>query len=194
MRGNAIGKPEMLLEPLLVVLSPDANCLRPICPGDHCHDRNNQEVTEYMQAINMRPRILQIFKTGKNRINVIELDLGHKRRLSKGNWGRISAPIYHCQKTARAQLALDSLSNPECALAVALNLNTLSRSWSDSSCFSGTAMQDVLARRTKNARLVRDLRQCISRLFLELLKRLAVRRSNSVSGERFLRSELREAS
>src|SRR6056297_515240 len=118
MRGNAIGKPEMLLEPLLVVLSPDANCLRPICPGDHCHDRNNQEVTEYMQAINMRPRILQIFKTGKNRINVIELDLGHKRRLSKGNWGRISAPIYHCQKTARAQLALDSLSNPECALAV----------------------------------------------------------------------------
>src|SRR6056297_3764741 len=119
MRGNAIGKPEMLLEPLLVVLSPDANCLRPICPGDHCHDRNNQEVTEYMQAINMRPRILQIFKTGKNRINVIELDLGHKRRLSKGNWGRISAPIYHCQKTARAQLALDSLSNPECALAVA---------------------------------------------------------------------------
>src|SRR6056297_1070319 len=120
MRGNAIGKPEMLLEPLLVVLSPDANCLRPICPGDHCHDRNNQEVTEYMQAINMRPRILQIFKTGKNRINVIELDLGHKRRLSKGNWGRISAPIYHCQKTARAQLALDSLSNPECALAVSL--------------------------------------------------------------------------
>src|SRR6056297_3647303 len=118
MRGNAIGKPEMLLEPLLVVLSPDANCLRPICPGDHCHDRNNQEVTEYMQAINMRPRILQIFKTGKNRINVIELDLGYKRRLSKGNWGRISAPIYHCQKTARAQLALDSLSNPECALAV----------------------------------------------------------------------------
>src|SRR6056297_565347 len=122
MRGNAIGKPEMLLEPLLVVLSPDANCLRPICPGDHCHDRNNQEVTEYMQAINMRPRILQIFKTGKNRINVIELDLGHKRRLSKGNWGRISAPIYHCQKTCEARSCTRAVTRRATSIMVTVPL------------------------------------------------------------------------
>jgi len=67
----------VLFQPRLIVVSPNASCLRAVSPSNDRDDTNDKQINENMEPIDMRPRGLPLVKSGEDRINIIELVFSH---------------------------------------------------------------------------------------------------------------------